>query len=60
MHIDILHAEDCLQRIRWTRRQHDLEQSIRILCGRDQQQLILHIFGRLDQLNSPYTLHDLQ
>ena len=45
MHIDILHAEDCLQRIRWTRRQHDLEQSIRILCGRDQQQLILHIFG---------------
>ena len=31
--IDILHSKDCLQHIRWTRRRHDLDQSILILPG---------------------------
>ena len=55
MQIDILHAEDYLQHIRWTRRRHDLEQSIPILCGHGPAATLS--LKSLDQLNSIYTVH---
>ena len=58
MWIDILHAEDSLQHTRWTRRRHDLDPSILILCGRGPAATLS--FKCLDQLNSLYTVHDLQ
>ena len=58
MQIDILHAEDYLQHIRWTRRRHDLEQSIPILCGHGPAATLS--LKSLDQLNSIYTVHGLQ
>jgi hypothetical protein len=56
--IDPLHAEDYLQHICWTRRRHDIEQSILSFAGMDQQQLHPSHLWTNAARSTPYTTYN--